>query len=300
MNQPQYGQRASYGENDFCYRHKDRPSFVLCQRCGNTVCPDCQISQPVGLICPACAKELAVPATTKMQRGMRAAARRAHTSETPVVTYTIMALCALVWLGQMFNQQVSAALWYAPIYSTVVSFEPWRMFTAMFTHSTASFFHLLFNMYALFAFGRQLELMLGRVFYAALYVLSGLGGSLLVMWWAALDMQTFVVPTVGASGALFGVLAATLVVYRHLQINVTSLAVLIAINLLLGFLPGVNISWQAHLGGMIFGALTMLLLLKFTHPQHQGKRMLALGMVLLMIIAATASFYFYTAELFVR
>lgn len=289
---PQFGERAEYGPDDVCYRHPDRHSFTLCQRCGKTICAQCQIASSVGVLCPQCVKEAQPSAAKRTGRSARAFTRRA--SGTSAVTYGIMILCGLVfvaqWLGAQFGgNAVTAALWYAPLYSLPQMFEPWRMVTSMFTHSTGFLLHILFNMYALWLFGRNLEQLLGRAWFLVLYLYAGLGGSLMVMGWVYVDLESIRVATVGASGAIFGVLAATLVAYRAARVNITSLAVLIAINFGIGFLPGTSISWQAHLGGMIVGAVTMWLLLATRGPRKKQLRvfgMIGLGALLVLLSAA--------------
>lgn len=289
---PQFGERASYGEHDVCYRHSDRPSFTLCQRCGRTVCPECQNQSSVGLLCPDCVKEMQPSRRQRGARAARAGVRRASDRETPVVTYTIMIVCVVVWVAQYFTQGIVAqALWYAPVYSLPEQFQPWRMVTAMFTHSPSSFFHILFNMYALWLFGRNLEQMLGRSMYTGLYLLAGLGGSLAVQLWGYTSIDALRTPTVGASGAIFGILAATLVVYRRLSINITTLAVLIVINFAIGFLPGAAISWQAHLGGMIVGAITVALLMSKRGTRKRNGRVTILITVAIVLIALSFIYF---------
>lgn len=278
---PQFGERAEFGPDDICFRHPDRPSFTLCQRCGRTICPDCQHVSAVGVLCTDCVKQTRPSVAQRAQRSTRVTARRLAAPGTPVITYSIMVLCGLVFAAQVLSanfgdNEVTRTLWYAPLYSMPQLFEPWRMLTAMFTHSTGFVFHILFNMLALWLFGRNLEQMIGRGAFLLLYIFSGLGGSLGVMLWAYVDVQSLQVATVGASGAIFGLLAATLVAYKAARVNVTSLAVLIAINFAIGLLPGASISWQAHLGGMIVGALTMWVLLSTRGPRRKGARVASL------------------------
>jgi membrane associated rhomboid family serine protease len=289
---PQYGERTEPGPDDFCYRHKDRPSFTLCQRCGRTICSECQTVSSVGVLCADCVRA-AVPSTaTRAGRKARVFTRKLSDQDRPVVTYTIMAICGVVFLAQLFSRWfltgdfVTAALWYAPLHSLPQIFEPWRMVTSMFTHSPGFIFHILFNMYALWLFGPNLERMLGRLWFSLLYVFGGLGGSLAVMFWVyfAPDQRlALTTATVGASGAIFALLTATFVALRANRVNVTSLAVLIGINFAIGFIPGSSISWQAHLGGMLIGALTMWVLLATRGPRKTTMRavsMIALGAVL--------------------
>lgn len=300
MAEPQYGERVEFGPNDVCYRHADRPSLTLCQRCGNTICPECQTVSAVGVLCPACVREARGSSSQRAARSSRVAARRFADPELPIVTYAIMALCVGIFLAQLLSSSlgdngVTEALWYAPAFSLPdaaavgfvgVTFEPWRMITAVFTHSTSFLFHILFNLFALWLFGRQLEQILGRAAFLVLYLFAGWGGSLMVMLWVYADPASIRIPTVGASGAIFGVLAAMFVAYRAARVNVTSLAVLIGINLAIGFIPGASISWQAHLGGILVGGATAAVLLATRGPRKRQARLwslIGMGAVLLLL-----------------
>jgi membrane associated rhomboid family serine protease len=296
---PQFGERAEPGPEDVCYRHKDRPSFTLCQRCGRTICPECQTVSSVGVLCSECMRAAAPPTSAKLKRSARVTTRKLADRERPVVTYGIMIACAIVFAGQgltswLLDNEVTRALWYAPLYSLPDVFEPWRMLTSVFTHSTGFLLHILFNMYALWLFGPGLERMLGRLWFLVLYLLSGLGGSLAVMLWVYFSPEPIVAlqtPTVGASGAIFGLFMATLVAYRAQRVNVTSLAVLIGINFAIGLMPGVAISWQAHLGGMAVGALTMWIMMATRGPRLKTRRSVLTGTVACAVVAA-AFLYF--------
>lgn len=239
--------------------------------------------------------------------------RKLSDTDRPIVTYTIMALCALVFVAQMISSwffgrdgvdPVTATLWYAPVYSlpsdiggalnAAYSFQPWRLLTAMFTHSTGFLLHILFNMYALWLFGPGLERLLGRLWYTLLYVFGGIGGSLGVMMWvyfAPNTSQALFTAAVGASGAIFGLLAATFVALKANQANVTSLAVLIGINFAIGLIPGAAISWQAHLGGMIIGALTMWLMMLTSGPRKTGLRVAAISGVAVLMLALSMLYF---------
>lgn len=289
---PQFGERAEFGPDDVCYRHPGVHSFTLCQRCGRTICSQCQTVSSVGVLCPECVREAQPGTAQRVGRSARVTTRRIAANGTPVVTYGLMIACAIVfaaqWLSATFGDNgVTQALWYAPLYSLPQLFEPWRMVTAMFTHSTGFLLHILFNMYALWLFGRNLEQLLGRLWFLLLYLFAGVGGSLMVMIWVYFDLMSIRTATVGASGAIFGVLAATLVAYRAANVNITSLAVLIAINFGIGLLPGAAISWQAHLGGMVVGAATMWLLLATRGPRKRQARLL--GMIGLGVLLAVLS-----------
>lgn len=297
-SRPQFGERAEYGADDVCFRHPETHSFTLCQRCGRTICPKCQVQSAVGVLCTDCVKATQPSTARRFGRGAKVTARRLGGEGTPTVTYTIMILCGVVFVAQLLSRYfggnaVTEALWYAPLYSlpsdlsAYFGFEPWRMLTVMFTHSTGFIMHILFNMYALWLFGPNLERILGRAAFLTLYLFAGVGGALGVMYWVYIDPATINIPTVGASGAIFGVLAATLVAYKAANINIRTLGILIAINFGIGLLPGAAISWQAHLGGMIVGAVTAWLLLSLRGPRKRTARIAALsGLGVLLVILA--------------
>ncbi|MDA3147068.1 rhomboid family intramembrane serine protease [Leucobacter sp. UCMA 4100] len=290
-NVPQFGERASYGPSDVCYRHKNRPTFTLCQRCGNNICPDCQVQSAVGVLCPSCVKETS-PGVSRRSKPSRTKIGRAFTDpQIPAVTYTIMILCGLVFLAQLTSDSVTNALWYRPAYSTPMYFEPWRMLTVMFTHSTSSYYHLLGNMFTLWIFGRELERAVGKLNYILLYAMAGWGGSLAVQLWVYVNPETILTPTVGASGAIFGVMGAMFVGLRSVNVNVTSLGVLLAINFAIGLQPGSQISWQAHLGGMLVGAAVMGVLVNFKGPRQRTKRISLLVGLAVLLVALSASYF---------
>jgi membrane associated rhomboid family serine protease len=201
------------------------------------------------------------------------------TSGQPVVTYTIIALCVLIWVLQILpNSPVTRVLVYWP---PLTAFEPWRMLTSVFAHSQGSIFHILLNMYSLFIFGPILERLLGRIRFLALYLISGFGGSVAVL---LLAPSTAVL---GASGAIFGLLGAFFVIQRRLGGNNIQLLIVIGINLVIGFLPGFNISWQAHVGGLIAGAAVAFVYLRTRRPEQRNLQILLVSLVALALIGLT-------------
>ena len=234
-----------------CYRHPDRVSYVLCQRCGRAICGECQTPAAVGVVCPECmARQRASMPRTKPAWLTRVTGRG-----SPVVTYAIIAVCVLVFLLQnipMLGQEVTSAIRYAGVYSTPAAFEPWRMLTSVFAH--ANLIHIALNMYTLWIFGMVLEPMLGRLRFLILFLVSGFAGSV-----GVLLLANPLVPVVGASGAIFGAFGAFFIIQRRMGGNATQILVLVAINLAIGFVPGFNIAWQAHVGGFIGGLLVGLI-----------------------------------------
>lgn len=271
---------AGAERTNFCYRHPDRQSYIVCQRCGRTICPECQTQAPVGVICPECMREQRASAPrTKPAAWTRV--RSAADRGAPVVTYSLIGITALVYLLQWIpGLGVTNALFFSPVFMTEVIPEPWRALTSVFLHSTSLIFHILLNMYTLWIFGRLLEPMLGRARFLALYLISGLAGSIGVVVFAAPNAQVL-----GASGAIFGLMGAFVVIQRRLGGNMTQLYILLAINLAIGFIPGANISWQAHLGGLIGGALVGLILLE---TRSRSRRGLQIGLLIGLTVALFA------------
>lgn len=259
---------------DFCYRHPDRRSYVLCQRCGRTVCGECQTQAPVGVICPECMREQRAQAPRTKPAAftrMRSAAGRG----APVVTYSIIGVTLVVYVLQFLTGSLLTNLFAFTPQAFVLSIEPWRALTSLLLHG--SILHVLLNMYTLWLFGQLLESMLGRWRFLALYLIAGLAGSIGVVVFA--DPFTWVL---GASGAIFGLMGAFVVIQRRLGGNLTQLYVLLAINLAIGFLPGANISWQAHLGGLIGGALVGLIYLE---TRDRSRRGLQIGLLAGLVVA---------------
>ncbi|MFI2754965.1 rhomboid family intramembrane serine protease [Cellulomonas sp. P22] len=228
-----------------CPRHPDRVSYVRCQRCGRPTCPECQRQAAVGIQCVDCVAEAA-----RTQREPRTALGAPVSTGRPVVTITIIALCVVSFLLQLIVAGWTGLWVFKPFLGES---EPWRFLTSAFLHSS-SIVHILFNMVALWMVGPYLEAVLGRARFAALYVLSAIGGSVGVLLLASPDALSWYQGVVGASGAVFGLFGAVLVVLRRLGRDARSILVIIALNIVIGFVVP-QIAWQAHLGGLAVGAL---------------------------------------------
>ncbi|KQX05149.1 hypothetical protein ASC59_13130 [Leifsonia sp. Root1293] len=263
---------------DYCYRHPDRQSYILCQRCGRTICPECQTPGAVGVFCPECMKEQRANAP----RTKPAILTRLSGRGKPVVTYSIIGVTLAVVLLQLIPAlNVTQYLLFQPVYMSTVALEPWRMLTTVFVHSTGFILHVALNMYTLWIFGQLLESLLGRGRFLALYLISGLAGSVAVIW-----LASPLTAVVGASGAIFGLMGAFLVIQRRLGGNMTQLLVLVGINLVIGFIPGTNIAWQAHVGGLVAGAIMGLIFVETRNARQrtlQTVLIVALALVLLSL-----------------
>ena len=292
-----------------CYRHPDRESHIRCQRCERPICPDCMRDAAVGFQCPSCVAE-----GRKATRSGRTAFGGLRPTNASTTSGVLIAINAAVWIAILVTGgsgsrlvdllglrpnglcvsggdgfDVTQALCNAQSGQWLPGFVDgayWQVVTAGFTHVTI--FHIGFNMFALWVIGPQLELALGRIRFLALYFLSLLTGSAVVLW-AAPEFQL----TLGASGAIYGLFAALLVVARRVGGDIRQLWVLIGINVFITFaIP--NISWQGHLGGFAGGAAVAAVLVyapkgpRRTLFQASGLVVIA-ALTALAIIARTAA-----------
>jgi membrane associated rhomboid family serine protease len=228
-----------------CYRHPDRGTRLACSNCGKPICVECTIDTPVGQKCPECA------APTGRHRVVTAQAIRRPSRAAPV-TFVILAICVAAYVVGELDPAIGRRFFRegAQQADLIRSGEWWRAITSMFLH--ASLAHVAFNMWALFLFGPALERRYGSLPFAALYLASGLGGSALYHLLGRAN------PAVGASGAIFGLMGALIVVLydqRHTPMGraiFSQLILLLAINLALPMVIS-NIAWEAHLGGLLAG-----------------------------------------------
>jgi membrane associated rhomboid family serine protease len=266
---------------------------VRCQRCGRNICGDCMRQASVGFQCPECVAEGA--RTTRQ-------ARTAYGGRRPgrpgVVTLGLIGLNVLVFL--MISATGGGDGWLLPNLALIpvgavylVDGQPtlvegisdgavWQLLTAMFTH--VQLWHIGFNMLALYILGPQLELLLGRLRFAALYLFSGLVGSAVVYWLAA----PFSV-TVGASGAIFGLMAALLIVAIRVRGDVQGLLTLVAINVAITIFGASFISWQGHLGGFVGG---LLLAAALVYAPKRGRSLwqaAGVGLVALLVVGVVVA-----------
>lgn len=286
---------ASFSRNrdNFCYRHPDRVSFVMCQRCLRTICPECQTQGAVGVICPECMmqqKNDRTPAQKKAERrwgggsGSTVATRSGFSALA--VTYSIMVITTVVSLMQMvpgeFGGTIGRLFTFVGVFidpEVGAEMQPWRALTVLLVHG--GLWHLLLNMLSLWMMGRILEPMLGRWRFLALYLIAGLAGSVTM---ALFDPAQ---PVVGASGAIFGTFGALMVITRRLGGDITGIAVIVGMNFVIGFIPGFNVAWQAHLGGLIGGLAVGAIYAATRRTDQRGRQIAMLAGVIVVLIAAT-------------
>jgi membrane associated rhomboid family serine protease len=273
-----------------CYRHRDRETHIRCQRCDRPICPDCMRQAAVGFQCPDCVKEGA-----RSVRQPRAAYGGRRPGSPGLVTTVLIGLNVAVFAAIALAGGANG--WLLPRLALIpqggvylVDGKPqfvdgvddgavWQLLTSMFTH--VQLWHIGFNMVALYVLGPQLELVLGRVRFLALYLLSGLVGSATVYWLAGAHSVT-----VGASGALFGLMGALIIVALKIRGDVQGLVVLVGINLAITLFGRGFISWQGHLGGLVGGLLIGLALVYAPRERRTAWQLLGLGAVAAAVVVA--------------
>ncbi|MFF3437876.1 rhomboid family intramembrane serine protease [Streptosporangium sp. NPDC002721] len=228
-----------------CYRHPGRETYVRCQRCDRPICPDCMRDASVGFQCPECVAE----GNKGMRQAQSVFGGRAVT--TPRVTWALLIVNVLAYAAETVSTEWVLTNFMMNAYEVGYNGEWWRLITGAFLHQPLSgggfaLTHIVFNMWALYAIGPELERRLGSARFLTLYLLAALGGSVAV--------YLFGIAAVGASGAIYGMFAALFVLAKKLGYNAQGVLWLIGANAVITFVvPG--ISWQGHLGGLITGAL---------------------------------------------
>ena len=286
-----------------CFRHPTVESHVRCTRCDRYICPSCMREAAVGHQCVECVKEGA--------RSVRQArtAFGGRISTVPLVTYVLIGLNVAAYLAELARASVvdrfgmlgaglrgtdgAHYLWQYPYDSSVhaeglVSGEWERLLTGAFLHMPPDdgigVLHLVMNMASLWTVGRVVEAQLGRVRYLALYLLSALGGSVLVLLIAPHE------PTLGASGAIFGLGAAYWVMARRLGADMAQVNRFMAGLLLWLVISAAMTSWEGHLGGLLTGALVTL---AYAYAPRDGRRALVqagvcAALLVLLVVCAWA------------
>jgi membrane associated rhomboid family serine protease len=207
-------------------------------------------------------------------------------SQTPVVTYTLIALNVIAYVAEVaypktvdYGAQIGGAYDQALHGFVGVAVGDWyRLLTSAFLHAPpgAGFgiTHILFNMWALYFVGPALERWLGAVRFLVVYLVSALAGSVAFYWLTPPNSAAY-----GASGAIFGLFGAWFVLARRLRLNARQIIVLIVINLAIGFTVR-GIGWQAHLGGLIAGAV---LTAAFVYAPRANRTLIQVGATVALV-----------------
>ncbi|MFI1014566.1 rhomboid family intramembrane serine protease [Streptomyces sp. NPDC020965] len=277
-----------------CYRHPGRETGISCTRCERPICPECMISASVGFQCPECVRTGSGTGHGPDANQPRTLAGGTIAADSFLVTKILIGINAAVFvlvlvLGERFVSETELIGYaYNPRLDEVVGVadgEWYRLITAVFLHQEVP--HILFNLLGLWFLGRMVEPALGRSRYLAVYLLSGLGGSALAYLLAAPNQ-----PSLGASGAIFGLMGAFAVLARRMNLDMKPVAVILAVSLLLTFTRP-DISWEGHIGGLVIGALVTLGLVYAPRKRRALVQYTACAGALLVIvvtvIARTAS-----------
>jgi membrane associated rhomboid family serine protease len=289
----------STAETRYCYRHPDRETGLSCSDCGRPICADCATFAPVGIRCPdhAGARGGKRPRQIRPRQGLvRRAPGLALASGSAPITKALIGINVAIYLltasqggglnapgGSLFakwillGNKVTSHGIYA--YGDLAHNHQWyRLVTSMFLH--ASIIHIGFNMYALWVIGTPVEQYLGRARFVGLYFVSGLAGS------AGALLATPSTPTLGASGAVFGILGAMLILEWQVTGRLAGNAMTwIVINLIITFaIPG--ISYGAHLGGLVGGILITLGYAHWRGGRAQYGQLGVGGVLGLLVVAA--------------
>ena len=229
------------GPNTRCYEHPDRLASAVCRSCNRPICTVCMTEAPVGWQCHQCVRRNARRSpVTRYQPG---AVRMPRLSQTPVTTALIV-INAVLFVAASASDTLTANSWVYPI--VMQNGGQWyRLFSSFFV--TNSFLDVALNMWCLLIIGRLIEPALGKWRFLALYLLSGLGGSV-----AYYLLGNPLEPAAGASGAIFGLFGAYFVLARRSSANTSGIVALIGINLVFSFVIP-NVAWQAHIGGLVTG-----------------------------------------------
>ena len=314
-------------EPQYCYRHPDRETGLSCSECGRPICVDCMTVAPVGIRCPDHAggrpKAVAAaarPASIAGRRVRRATARRGYVIPEFSVTRTLVIVNVLVYLAELASGSgiqadsgwifqhgalVQNGTYVGDTLRAVHSGVPipapfpavglehgewWRLLTAAFLHYGP--IHLGLNMLALWWLGSPVEAALGRARYLLVYLAAGLAGST-----GALLLSPNAV-TVGASGAIFGILGALLVLEYQVTGSLMGQAMtLIIINIVFSVALSSNISLGGHVGGLVAGILGTVALVGF---RKQYPAVGTAGIVRCAVVVAIAVISVVIAYLQVR
>jgi membrane associated rhomboid family serine protease len=271
-----------------CYRHPDRATGLSCSECGRPICTECMTMAPVGIRCPEHSGK-----AQGVQRVTRGVQRVAFEGTGAKVTKALVAINVAVYVAELVtgggvNGTGSTIYLHGVLYGPLVEQgDWWRLLTAAFLHYGPV--HLILNMVGLYWFGSLLEERIGAARYLMLYLVSGLAGSAGALLWS----NGFLTPTVGASGAIFGILGAGLVLERQRDYVFGGSAMgVIVINFVLTFSIS-SISKGGHIGGLVGGILCALGLTRFGrgHAAYGRPGVLGVATIVLVGVASIAIAY---------
>ncbi|MEU1148985.1 rhomboid family intramembrane serine protease [Streptomyces sp. NPDC005863] len=277
-----------------CYQHPDRETGITCTRCERPICPECMIGASVGFQCPDCVRGGSGTGHTREANQPRTVAGGAVAADPRLVTKILVGVNLALFLvqltvGDRFTERFELlGLAFVPGSGVegIAEGQWYRLVTAMFLHS--GYMHIAFNMLSLWWVGGPLEAALGRVRYLALYAASGLAGSALTYLLAEPNQ-----PSLGASGAIFGLFGATAILMRKLNYDMRPVLALLAINLVITF-RWPDIAWQAHVGGLVGGLVVGYAMV---HAPRERRSLIQYGSCALVLVATVVVVLVRTAQL---
>ena len=255
-----------------CYRHSDKETAIFCTRCRRPICTKCMVDAPVGYQCPECAS----PKNSNVIN----VANQSFLSKMPIVTRSILIACVAIFaVGLLTGGSIFGAKDFGMFPPAVAQGEWYRLLTATFLH--AGLLHIAFNMYALYLLGPGLEYHLGTRRYAYVYFLAAIGASV-----TSYVFSDVAIVSVGASGAIFGLMTATMVIGRAIRADISQLATLLIINLLIGAVAH-GIDWRAHLGGAAVGAAVAYVMVQADAKRNKNLEWAGLAGIAIALIGLT-------------
>lgn len=263
-----------------CYRHPERETWVSCIRCERPICPDCLRPASVGFQCPRCvaAGNASIRRPTSPFGG-RMAERPGLVSIVlgvlNLVAFAVTALTAAGGVTGNVDSRLFDQLELVPL-RVAVDGEYWRLIGAAFLH--IGLLHLVGNMLSLAIVGPALERLFGAGRFLAVYLLGALGGSVAVYLFGSPYGAV-----AGASGAIFGLFAATLIVVRKLGLDARFMVGAIVLNIVVSFRPGISL--LGHLGGFVVGGLAALAMVYAPKGTRTQVQLLSVGGLLAVMVA---------------
>lgn len=280
---------AGYSAQPFavCSWHPDRQTALTCTRCGRPACPECLTPASVGFHCRACVAE--AQATVRPVRTVAGG----RVGQKPIVSMILIGINLAFFLVTALQARSAMNLSLSRLYvqgslipAEVSSGEYWRLVTAAFLHG--SLIHIATNMISLYLLGLPLERMLGRGRFLTIYLLSLLGSSVSVMLFSPAFS-----PTIGASGAIYGLMGALVVTFKRFGFDLRQLLVVVALNVYITFqVPG--ISWQGHLGGLVVGAIVGAAMV---YPPPDKRKQWLWGTAITLVVVLIALLLYRDAQI---
>ncbi len=233
-------EQVEIGPNTRCYEHPDRLAGAICRSCNRPICADCMVQAPVGWHCRRCVRLNA--RRSPVRRYQPGAGGLARPGYAPV-TLVLVAVNVVLFLAAAASPAFTSSTWEVPY--LVRQGQWYRLFSSFFV--TNDVLDIALNMFSLYIIGRLVEPALDKWRYLALYLLSGLGGSV-----ATYLLANGSEASAGASGAIFGLIGAFFVLARRARLNTSGIVAIIVLNLVFDFTYS-GINWLAHLGGLGVG-----------------------------------------------